>query len=55
MPKTIYVDYLVEQPNANSHYLTRLIKLLNHFISIEPSDKPKRVRVSSYCTKIVET
>lgn len=41
MPKTIYVDYLSEQPNSNPHYLNRLVKLLNHFISIEPGDKPK--------------
>jgi len=41
MPKSIYVQYLTEQPNSNSHYLNRLIKLLNHFILIEPSKKPK--------------
>ena len=41
MPKSIYVDYLAEQPNSNPHYLNRLIKLLNHFISIEPENKPK--------------
>lgn len=41
MPKTIYVNYLSEQPNTNIHYLNRLVKLLNHFISIEPKDKPK--------------
>ena len=40
MPTTIYVDYLVEQPNSNPHYLNRLIKILNYFISIEPEDKP---------------
>ena len=39
MSKTIYVNYLSEQPNSNSHYLNRLIKLLNHFILIEPEDK----------------
>lgn len=41
MPKSIYVRHLAEQPNSNPHYLNRLIKLLNHFISIEPKDKPK--------------
>ena len=41
MPKSIYVQFLLEQPNSNHHYLNRLIKLLNHFISIEPKDKPK--------------
>ena len=41
MPKSIYVQHLVEQPNSNSHYLNRLIKLLNHFIYIESEDKPK--------------
>jgi len=41
MPKSIYVQHLVEQPNTNIHYLNRLVKLLNHFISIEPKDKPK--------------
>jgi len=41
MPKTIYVQYLLEQPNSNPHYLNRLIKLLNHFISIEPTKKTK--------------
>ena len=41
MPKTIYVNYLSEQPNSNPHYLNRLIKLLNHFISVEP---PKRTK-----------
>lgn len=48
MPKTIYVDYLTEQSNSNAHYLNRLIRVLNHFITIEPEDKPKRIRVSSY-------
>ena len=33
--------YLAEQPHSNLHFLNRLIKLLNHFISIEPKDKPK--------------
>ncbi len=33
--------FLSEQPNANLHFLNRLIKLLNQFISIEPEDKPK--------------
>ena len=55
MPKSIYVQYLVEQPNSNSHYLNRLIKILNYFISIEPEDKPKRIRVSSYRSTILET
>lgn len=41
MPKSIYVNYLSEQPNSNPHYLNRLIKLLNHFISVEP---PKRTK-----------
>ena len=41
MPKTIYVQFLSEQPNSNPHYLNRLIKLLNHFILIEPSKKTK--------------
>lgn len=41
MPKTIYINFLVEHPNSNPHYLNRLIKLLNHFISIEPSKKTK--------------
>ncbi len=41
MPKSIYVDFLIERPNASIHYLNRLVKLLNHFISIEPSKKPK--------------
>jgi len=41
MPKHIYVQYLTEQPNSNIHYLNRLIKLLNHFISIEPSKRTK--------------
>ena len=43
MPKSIYVQYLAEQPNANLHYLNRLVKILNHFISIEPKDKPRRL------------
>jgi len=41
MPKSIYVEHLSQQPKSNIHYLTRLVKLLNHFISIEPKDKPK--------------
>jgi len=41
MPKSIYVQHLIEQPDSNPHYLNRLINLLNHFISIEPEDKPK--------------
>ena len=41
MPKSIYVQFLSEQPNANIHYLNRLVKILNHFISIEPENKPK--------------
>ena len=55
MSKSIYVRHLAEQPNANIHYLNRLIKILNHFISIEPEDKPKRIRVSSYRSKVMET
>jgi len=55
MSKTIYVRHLAEQPNSNSHYLNRLIKVLNHFISIEPTDKPKRIRVSPYRSKVMET
>ena len=39
MLKSIYVQYLSEQPNVE-HYLNRLIKVLNHFIAIEPADKP---------------
>ena len=41
MPKRIYVQFLLEQPNSNPHYLNRLIKLLNHYISIEP---PKKIK-----------
>ena len=41
MPKSIYVQFLLEQPNSNSHYLNRLIKVLNYFISIEPTKKTK--------------
>ena len=41
MPKSIYVKHLSEQPNSNPHHLNRLIKLLNHFISVEP---PKRTK-----------
>jgi hypothetical protein len=41
MPKHIYVQFLLEQPNASIHYLSRLVKVLNHFISIEP---PKRTK-----------
>ena len=55
MSKSIYVQYLTEQPNANLHFLNRLIKTLNHFIDIEPSDKPNRVRVSSHSPKVLET
>ena len=55
MPKSIYVQHLIEQPNSNPHHLNRLIKLLNHFISIEPEDKPKRIRVSPYRPKVLET
>jgi len=40
MPKSIYVQFLLEQPNASIHFLNRLVKILNHFISIEPEDKP---------------
>ena len=55
MSKSIYVQYLAEHYNSNPHYINRLIKLLNHFISIEPEDKPKRFRVSSHSSKILET
>ncbi len=41
MPKSIYAGFLIEQPNSNPHYLIRLVKLLNHFISIEP---PKKIK-----------
>ena len=41
MPKSIYVQFLLEQPNASIHFLNRLIKILNHFISIEPPKKTK--------------
>lgn len=41
MPKSIYVQHLAEQPNSNLHYLNRIIKLLDHFISVEP---PKRTK-----------
>lgn len=41
MSKTIYVQFLAKQTNANNHYLNRLIKILNHFISIEPEKKSK--------------
>ena len=41
MPKSIYVDFIAEQPNSNSHFLNRLIKVLNHFILIEPTKKTK--------------
>jgi len=41
MPKSIYVQFLSERPNSSMHYLDRLVKVLNHFISIEPEDKPK--------------
>jgi hypothetical protein len=43
MPKSIYVQFLLEQPNSNLHYLNRLVKLLNYFISLEPLKKPKRI------------
>jgi len=33
--------FLLEQPNSNTHHLNRLIKILNHFISIEP---PKKIK-----------
>jgi len=39
MPKSIYVQFLSEQSNLNSHYLNRLIKLLSHSIAIEPFKK----------------
>ena len=41
MPKSIYVQFLSEQPNSNPHFLNRLVKLLNHFILIEPPKKTK--------------
>ena len=41
MPKSIYVQFLLEQPNSNPHFLSRLVKVLNHFISIEP---PKKIK-----------
>ena len=41
MPKSIYVQFLLEQPNASIHFLNRLVKVLNHFISIEP---PKKIK-----------
>lgn len=40
MTNSIYIQYLSEQPGIE-HYLNRLIKFLNHFISIEPFNKPK--------------
>lgn len=43
MTKNTYIQFLLKHPNANLHYLNRLIKILNHFISIEPSYKPKRL------------
>jgi len=55
MPMNTYVQFLLEQPNSNPHYLHRLIKVLNYFISIEPEDKPKRIWVSPYRTKVLET
>jgi len=55
MPKSIYVEFLSEYPNSNPNYLNRLVKILNHFISIEPEDKPKRIRVPSYRSKVMET
>ena len=39
MSKSIYVQFLSEQSNLNSHYLNRLIKLLSHSIAIEPFKK----------------
>ena len=41
MPKSIYVRHLIEQPNSSIHFLNRLVKILNHFISIEPPKKTK--------------
>ena len=41
MPKSIYVQHLAEQPNSNPHFLNRLVKILNHFILIEPENKPR--------------
>ena len=39
--KVFMFGFLTEQPNSNPHFLNRLIKLLNHFISIEP---PKKIK-----------
>ena len=39
MSKSIYVQYLTEQPNANLHYLNRLVNVLDYFITIEPPKK----------------
>jgi hypothetical protein len=41
MPKSIYVQFLLERPNSNPHYLNRLVKILTHFISIEPLKKTR--------------
>lgn len=46
MPKTIYVRFLIEQPNASIDFLNRLVKVLNHFISIEPEDKPNHLQTN---------
>jgi len=43
MPRTIYTEYLTKNLDYSIHYLNRLVKVLNHFISIEPEDKPKRI------------
>ena len=55
MPMNTYVQFLLEQPNASIHFLNRLVKILNHFILIEPEDKPKRLRMSPYRPKVLET
>lgn len=54
MPKSIYINFLIEQPNASIHYLNRLVKFLNHFILIEPTDKPKDTEKSAAHIKIIE-
>ena len=46
MSKSIYVQFLSEQSNLNSHYLNRLIKLLSHSIAIEPFKKQKDLSVT---------
>ena len=41
MPKSIYVEYLTQRHDSNPHYLNRLVRLLTHYISIEPPKKTK--------------